>query len=293
MTAPDQPRFVVNCSMLFPDLPLLRRPQAARDAGFEAVEFWWPFPDAVPRDTEVDTFVRAVDDAGVRLVALNLAGGDMAAGERGLLSDPARRSLFRDNADVAFAIAERLGTRAFNALYGNRLDEVPAGSQDDVATENLAHVGRMAEQLNAVILVEPLSGIETYPLRTAADVVAVLDRVIEAGGVTSLRLLADLYHLTVNGDDVTAVIDAHVHRIGHVQLADVPGRGAPGTGSMDLAGHLTHLAEGGYRAHVSLEYRPDGDDPFGWLPEARRAGSPWTSPPTAPAMPDAAAPPAP
>lgn len=261
--------FVVNCSMLLTELPLLQRPQAACDAGFDAVEFWWPFDDAVPGDAEVDAFVRAVADAGVRLTALNFAGGDMAAGERGLLSDPGRRQLFRDNADVAFGIADQLGTHALNALYGNRLDGVDALEQDEVAAANLEHIGRMAERLEMLILVEPLSGVDAYPLRLAADVLAVIDRV----GVTSLRLLADLYHLSVNGDDVDAVIESHLDRIGHVQIADAPGRGAPGTGSLAIGRYLQQLAGRGYRGNVSLEYRPDGPDPFGWLPRSLRAGT--------------------
>ncbi len=265
-------RFVVNCSILLTDLPLLQRPQAARDAGFEAVEFWWPFDDSVPADSEVEAFIAAVTDAGIGLAALNLAGGDMAAGERGLLSHPGRRQELRDNVDVAFGIADRLGTKAFNALYGNRMDGVAAAEQDAVAAENLEHIGRIAERSGAVVLLEPLSGVAAYPLRTARDAVAVLDRVDD---VSSLRLLADLYHLSVNGDDLTAVIDDHGDRIGHVQLADAPGRGAPGTGTVDFDRHLAHLRERGYRGKVSLEYRADGADPFDWLPRSRRGADPW------------------
>src|SRR5271165_6902398 len=71
-------RFDINCSILFTELPLLQRPAAARAAGFDAVEFWWPFDDPVPRDREVDAFVAALGDTGVRLVLLNFAGGNMA-----------------------------------------------------------------------------------------------------------------------------------------------------------------------------------------------------------------------
>lgn len=267
--------FVVNCSTLYTDLPVLQRPQAARDAGFEAIEFWWPFTDAVPRDIEVDAFVRAVSDAGVILAALNFAGGDMAAGERGLVSDPVRRNVFRDNVDVTVGIAERLGTTAFNALYGNRLDGVDPHKQDEVAVENLAYAGRMAETVGAAILVEPISGIADYPLRTAADGIAVIDRVRDVAAVTTLRLLADLYHLHVNGDDLATVIDDHTHRIGHVQIADAPGRGEPGSGTIDFAQHLAHLKSRGYRGNVSLEYFATGSDPFSWLPPSRRGASPW------------------
>lgn len=266
------PRFVVNCSILLTDLPLLQRPQASYDAGFRAVEFWWPFDAPVPPDSEVDAFVRAVDDAGVHLVAMNFAGGDMAAGERGLLSDPSRQSEFRDNVDVAVGIADRLGIVMFNALYGNRIDGLDPRDQDAVAADTLTYAARLADTVDAVVLLEPLSGIDTYPLRTAADVVAVIDTVRGHAGVETIRLLADLYHLHVNGEDLESVIDANLPRIGHVQIADAPGRGAPGTGSIDIPALLRRLSERGYRGHVSLEYVAGGPDQFGWLPVEQRGG---------------------
>lgn len=170
-----------------------------------------------------------------------------------------------------------MGTKAFNALYGNRRDGLDPHTQDEMAVENLAHAGRMAGGLGATILVEPLSGVPTYPLKTAAAALAVMDRVKEETGVTSLKLLADLYHLHINGDDVAAVIEHHVNQIGHVQIADAPGRGAPGTGTIDIAAHLAQLKTRGYRGHVSLEYQAGGPDPFAWLPRSQRDGSPWTS----------------
>ena len=103
--------YTVNCSILLTDLPLLQRPQAAREAGFDAVEFWWPFDEPVPADREVDAFVRAVEDAGVQLTGLNFAAGDMPAGDRGLLSNPAHTLAFRDNIDITVGIGERLGTK--------------------------------------------------------------------------------------------------------------------------------------------------------------------------------------
>lgn len=257
-------RYTVNCSILFPGTPLLRRPAQARAAGFDAVEFWWPFPSAVPPDRDVDAFVRAVRDAGVRLTGLNFAAGDMAAGERGLVSLPARSREFRDNADVVVGIGEQLGTGMFNALYGNRVAGLAARQQDEVAAGNLAYAAAAAVRIGAVVLLEPLSGAPDYPLRTLDDAAAVV------ATVDGTRLLADLYHLAVNGDDIPAALARHHARIGHVQVADAPGRGAPGTGTVDLAGHLALLDRLGYDGLVSLEYLPGDGDPFGWLAASAR-----------------------
>jgi hydroxypyruvate isomerase len=268
-------RYDINLSILFTELPLLERPAAAAAAGFDAVEFWWPFDRAVPDGSEVDRFATAVEDAGVQLVGLNFFAGDMAGGDRGLVSWPARSAEFRDNIDVALALGARLGCRAFNALYGNRVDDATPEQQDELASENLALAAKAAAEHGAVVLLEPVSGAPRYPLRTAADVAAAMDRVEQRSGATNLRLLFDLYHLTVNGDDVPAAIAGYASRIGHVQIADAPGRHEPGTGDIDIDGQLAALADAGYSGWVGLEYKPRGStaDSLDWLPRARRSGN--------------------
>ncbi|MEV0085726.1 TIM barrel protein [Saccharopolyspora sp. NPDC050642] len=259
-------RYDVNLSILFTELDVLDRPAAAKAAGFDKVEFWWPFPVAVPTDREVDRFVQAISDAGVSLVGLNFFAGDMPAGDRGVLSNPDRAGEFADNVDVAVGIGERLGCRAFNALYGNRIDGVEAAAQDDVAVESLVRAAKGTERIGGVVLIEPVSGTPAYPLKTAADALAVIDRV-HAQGVDNLRLLFDLYHLTVNGDDPDAVIDQHANAIGHVQIADAPGRNEPGTGEIDFEHYFDKLDAAGYTGHIGLEYKPSGAsaDSFGWI----------------------------
>ena len=263
----DPARITVNCSILFPDLPLLDRPQTAADAGFRAVEFWWPFDTAVPSDHDVERFITSIDDAGVRLTYLNLAAGDLTAGHRGLLSHPDTSAEFRDSVEVAMGIGRRLGTVGFNALYGNRLDGLTVDAQDDLATENLAFAAQAASAIGADILIEPLSAVPTYPLTHATDAIAVCDRVTREHGVDNVKLLADLYPLAVNGDDLDAVIATHADRIGHVQIADVPGRGEPGTGRLDIARHVSALRDRGYDGWISLEYVPTRPDTFDWVPD--------------------------
>ena len=178
--------YTVNCSILLTDLPLLDRPGAARTAGFDAVEFWWPFDTPTPPDAEVAAFIRAIQDAGVQLTGLNFAAGDMPAGDRGILSNPAMTQAFRDNVDIAIGIAESLGTRAFNALYGNRIDDFSPANQDDVGTGNLAYAARAADHRRD-------GAGRTGQRRTtvsahhAADAIRVIDRVHSEHGATNLR----------------------------------------------------------------------------------------------------------
>lgn len=266
-------RFEVNLSILFTELPLLDRPRAAKQAGFDAVEFWWPWPVAVPSDADVSRFTSAITDAGVALVGLNFFAGDMPGGDRGLVSWPARSGEFRDNIDVTVGVGEQLGCRAFNALYGNRRDDSTPEQQDELGAENLALAAAAARRIDGAVLVEPVSGAPRYPLRTAADALAVIDRASAHGGLDNIRLLLDVYHLAVNGDDVDAAIELAAGRIGHVQIADDPGRNEPGTGKLDIDHHLERIAATGYDGWVGLEYKPSGAsaDSFDWLPRERRA----------------------
>lgn len=256
--------YTVNCSILLTDLPLLERPAAAKAAGFDAVEFWWPFQESVPAEKDIEAFVRAIEDAGVQLTGLNFNAGNMPGGDRGLVSWPARSQEFLDNLDVVAAIGARTGCRAFNALYGNRQDGVDPADQDELAVENLARAGRAVSPIDGVVLLEPVSGTPAYPLKTAQDVLDVIAEVT-AAGVDNVRLLADFYHLSVNGDDVDAVIEAHAADFGHIQIADAPGRNEPGTGELPLQRWIDRSRELGYSGPIGLEYKASQEDPFAWV----------------------------
>jgi hydroxypyruvate isomerase len=261
-------RFDVNCSILFTELPLLERPAAAKAAGFDGVEFWWPWDAMVPSDKETDAFVNAISDAGVELVSLNFHAGDMAAGERGLVSVPSAAAAFRENVGACAEIARRTGCRRLNAPYGNRLPGVDPAEQDAVAIENLRLAADAAAvQAGATVLVEAINSVDVpaFPLDSSATAIAVIDTV----GAPNVGFLADLYHLATMGEDLTGVLATHRGRIGHVQVADPPGRGAPGTGTVDFEPLFGQLAAQGYKGWVGLEYLPsdasDSSGSFGWL----------------------------
>ncbi|MFJ4841384.1 TIM barrel protein [Streptomyces sp. NPDC088746] len=270
-------RFDVNLSILFTELPLLERPAAAAAAGFTAVELWWPWIETpTPAQAELDALKKALDDAGTQLVGLNFYAGRLPGPDRGALSLPGEESdRFRANIDVAADFAASVGCKALNALYGNRVEGVDPAVQDELALENLVLAARAAHRIGATLLIETLNDTESplYPLVSAPAGVEVVDRVNEATGLGNATFLLDLYHLSMNGEDLSQVIKAYAAKTGHVQIADNPGRGAPGTGSLPLERLLDELTEAGYDGWVGLEYKP-GDRPsaesFDWLPAGAR-----------------------
>ncbi|MGW0731607.1 TIM barrel protein [Streptomyces sp. NPDC002851] len=271
-------RFNVNLSILFTELPLLERPAAAAAAGFTAVELWWPWVDSpTPEQAELDALKEAIEDAGVQLTGLNFYAGQLPGPDRGALSIPGEESeKFRANLKVAADFAQSLGCKALNALYGNRVDGVDPAEQDKLALENLTLAAREADRIGAILLIEALNAPESpkCPIVSAPKAIEIVDAVNAATGLGNAKFLMDLYHLSMNGEDLTEVIEKYTAKTGHVQIADNPGRGAPGTGELPLESLLDQLKKAGYDGYVGLEYKA-GDQPsaasFAWLPAEARA----------------------
>ncbi|HEX4247329.1 MAG TPA: TIM barrel protein [Pseudonocardia sp.] len=279
---PGEPlRYDVNLSILFTELPLLERPGAAAAAGFTAVELWWPFAEPDPPEHELDALRRAIVDAGTRLVGLNFDAGNMAAGDRGLLSRPSESARFRINIDAAVDFAESLGCTTLNALYGNTEPGVSRAVQRELATENLVLAARAAARIGATVVIEALNSYESprYPITSSRQALELVDYLRVVHQVGNVAFLADLYHLARMGESVLQLVEQHATRFGHVQIADVPGRGQPGTGELDWDAVLGALLRHGYRGHVGLEYKPVGPsaDSFGWLPRQDRAAAQGTT----------------
>jgi hydroxypyruvate isomerase len=272
-------RWTVNLSTLFTELPLVERPAAAAAAGFDAAEIWWTLDGPTPPQAELDALSRAFTDAGVRLTGLNFDAGDMAAGSKGLLSRPDGSQQFRDNIAVAVGLADSLGCRALNALYGNRVEGLDLAVQDELALENLVLAARAAQGIGATLLVEALNAPEApqYALLSSEAAVAVVDSVNAATGLGNAAFLCDLYHLARNGEDLPKTIERYADRIGHVQIADAPNRNQPGTGTLDFADLFGRLDAVGYQGRVGLEYKPAAGvasaDTLGWLPRELRGSA--------------------
>jgi hydroxypyruvate isomerase len=260
-------RFCANVSILFKEAPFLERFGRARSAGFSAVEFWWPSGEDLG---EVEA---AIGDAGLEVVLFNFDAGEMPAGDRGLLSDPDRQNQFRENVPVALELARRLGCRKLNALVGQEIPGMSREEQLELARENVAWAAGRAAEYGVDVLVEAVNTFENGPylLYTTRDAAAFLRSV----GKANVRLQYDFYHMQRMEGNLSVTVREHIGEIGHVQVADSPARGEPGTGEIHYPYVLGVLEELGYDGYVGLEYNPTTErteDSFAWIPEPLRGG---------------------
>lgn len=242
------PRFAANLSMMFNEVPFLERFAAARAAGFEGVEFLFPyeFPAAELR--------RRLTDNGLTQALFNMPPGDWANGERGLASLPGRQREFRESVRLALDYAAALDCRLVHCMAGivpQGLSPVTAAS---LYAANLAWAGEQAKQAGVRLAIEPINhrDMPRYHLHTQAQGAAV----IEAIGRDRIGLQFDLYHCQTAEGDVTRRMEAHLPLIAHMQIADVPDRHEPGTGEIGWPFVFRRIDELGYEGWVGCEYRP-------------------------------------
>jgi hydroxypyruvate isomerase len=258
-------RFSANVSILFKEVPFLDRFRRAAEAGFSAVEFWWP------SDEDVDSVEKAVEDAGVEVALFNFDAGDMAAGDRGLAGDPKRQRQFRYNIPVALDLARSLGCKRMNALVGHEAPGMDGDERLALARENVRFAARKAEAAGVTVMVEAVNTFENGPylLHTTEQAVEFVENI----GRENVKLQHDFYHMQRMEGNLVANLREHIGLIGHVQVADSPDRGEPGTGEIHYPFVLGELERLGYDGYVGLEYNPTTEateESFGWLPKELR-----------------------
>jgi hydroxypyruvate isomerase len=260
-------RFSANVSILFKEAPFLDRFGRARDAGFSAVEFWWP-SDENPGDVE-----EAIEDAGLEVALFNFDAGDMAAGDRGLAGDPERQRQFRENVPVALDLAGSLGCERLNALVGHEVSGMDRDEQLALARENVRFAAARAESAGVTVMVEAVNTFENGPYMLYTTEQAV--RFVRDVGRENVRVQHDFYHMQRMEGNLVANLREHIGLIGHVQIADSPGRGEPGTGEIHYPFVLSELERIGYEGYVGLEYNPQAEtteESLAWLPRELRGG---------------------
>jgi hydroxypyruvate isomerase len=255
------PRFAANLTKLFTELPYLERFAAARAAGFTAVEYLFPYE--YPRED----LAACLREQRLKQVLHNLPAGDWAAGERGIACHPNRVDEFRTGVERAIRYANALDCPQVNCLAG----KLPPGVSRDVAhatfVANLRHAAAVLGDAGVRLLIEPINryDIPGFFLTGTDQAIAILDEV----GSDNLFLQYDLYHAQRSEGELAATLQRHLPRIGHIQVADNPGRNEPGTGEIHYPFLFRHLDALGWKGWIGCEYKPrtTTEEGLGWMKE--------------------------
>jgi len=245
------PQFAANLTFLFTEVPFMERFSAARRAGFRAVEFMFPY------DYELGEIKARLEETGLRLILCNLPAGNWAGGDRGTAANPERKEEFKAGIEKGIAAAKFLGADKLNCLVGLKHKDLSDGETWDTLTENIRDASVALGREGIRLMVEPINRLDIpgFALNTCDQVL----KMIEEIGHPNAYLQFDVYHARRENEDVTAILRDHLKRIGHIQIADCPGRHQPGTGETNFRFLLPEIDRLGYSGFVSMEYIPTPD----------------------------------
>jgi hydroxypyruvate isomerase len=258
------PRYSANLTFLFAEVPFLERFAAAKAAGFDAVEYVCLY------DLQPEVLADAAAAAGVETVLLNVPHGNWAAGERGIAIFPKRAAEFRQSLARTIAYCRATTCSQVNCLAGLTPAVADLGVLRAMLVDNLRYAAAVLADAGIRLLIEPINtrDMPGFFLSTSADAISVIEEV----GSPNLFLQYDCYHMQVMEGNLTPTIEKNLGRIGHVQIADNPGRHEPGTGEINYRFVLAELDRLGFDGFVGLEYRPltTTAEGLGWM---RAAGA--------------------
>jgi hydroxypyruvate isomerase len=245
--------------MMFTAVDFPARFGRASAAGFAAVEFMFPY--AWPHDRMSDALARH----RLKLVMHNLPAGDWEAGERGIACLPGREGEFQDGVGQAIEYAAALGCRRLNCLAGIAPADLGPDRWQSTLVANLQFAAAATERAGIQLLVEPLNnrdvpGFCLNGTRGALDLMAAVAH-------PNLALQYDVYHMQRMEGDLIATLRAHIGKIGHIQVADNPGRHEPGTGEINFTNLFAAIDAAGYTGWIGCEYQPRGgtEAGLGWM----------------------------
>ena len=253
------PKFAANLTMLFNEHEFLDRFEAAAKAGFKAVEILFPYAYPVP---ELQQRLKAHN---LKLVLHNLPAGNWEGGDRGIACDPARVNEFRAGVARGIEYGTALGVPHLNCLAGKAPVGVDAATLRSTFVANLRYAAAEFKKAKLNLLIEPINrfDIPGFYLNTTAQALSILDEV----GADNAYVQYDIYHAQRMEGELANTMSAQLARIGHIQLADNPGRNEPGTGEINYAFLFKHLDRIGYTGWIGCEYKPAArtEDGLGWI----------------------------
>src|SRR5574343_1817789 len=261
-TVAAMPKFAANRRCLFTDAPFHDRFKRAAAAGFQGVEYLFPY-DWPAHD--VAEWLKAAD---VEQVLFNLPPGDWAAGERGLACLPHRQGEFAESVARAMDYAVLLDCRRVHCMAGLRPPGADEAELEVVFVNNLRHAADQFATIGVTVMIEPINSRIDMPGYWLDDVHKGF-RLLEAVDRSNVKLQLDLYHAQIIQGDLARTLESHLSRIGHIQVADNPGRHEPGTGEIHYPFLFALLDRLGYSGWVGCEYRPQTttEAGLGWLPK--------------------------
>jgi hydroxypyruvate isomerase len=242
------PKLAANLTMTFGEVPFLDRFKAAADAGFDAVEYLFPY------DYEAPQLTKQLRDHGLQQVLHNLPAGNWAAGERGIACLPDRVDEFKAGVDKAIAYATALGCPRVNCLAGLLPADADAAAARDTLVNNLAYAAPRLKAAGIALLIEPINtrDLPRFFLTGTRQAIDLIDAV----GSDNLFVQFDIYHMQMMEEPLAETIERQLPRIAHMQLADVPGRHEPGTGQIDFDALFGVIDRLGYTGWIGCEYIP-------------------------------------
>ena len=244
------PKFAANLSMMFGETSFLDRFAAARAARFDAVEFLFPYA------FESEQIAQRLARHQLQLALFNLPAGDWSAGERGMACDPRRIGEFQDSVELALDYAVDLGVCQLHCLAGKLPPNVAHERAHDTYVANLKFAAAALAKHGVRLLIEPINtfDIPGYFLTGTQQALAIIDEC----GADTLFLQYDIYHMQRMEGELANTMRINLARIGHIQLADNPGRHQPGTGEINFDYLFGLLDEIGYDGFIGCEYVPSG-----------------------------------
>jgi hydroxypyruvate isomerase len=267
------PKFAANLTMLFNESPFLERFAAAASAGFDAVEFLFPYEFETAKLSEL------LKRHELKVILHNLPAGDWGRGERGIACHPDRVEEFKQGVSRAIEYATALGCPKVNCLAGIKPANVSAEAAKATLVSNLRYAAPRLADAGLDLLIEPVNSLDIPGFLIDRSQPA-LD-VIEEVGAPNFKLQYDIYHAQVMEGNIARTIERNFARIGHIQLADNPGRNEPGTGEINFFYLFRRIDELGYNGWIGCEYKPRASTKAGldWLrtyqpPLSRTGGFP-------------------
>ena len=241
-------KLAANLTMLFTEVPFLDRFEAAARAGFTAVEFLFPYP------YEAGDLARRLAENQLRLVLHNLPAGNWDAGERGIACHPNRIDEFRDGVRTAISYAKQLGVKQLNCLVGIVPPDVSQAAAHRTVVANLSAAAAILKVEGIRLLIEPINTFDIPGFFLTSTGQAA--RIIEETGSDNIFIQYDIYHMQRMEGELANTIKAKLPLIGHVQLADNPGRNEPGTSEINYRFLFEQLTALGYDGWIGCEYKP-------------------------------------